>query len=354
MVNPRSDADLLRVINTPARGIGDTTVERLTDFARGGGMSLHEALGRASEIPSLNAGAIKRLTGFSELLDKLVEIARTSSSATDSVKAMLDHSQLISALRADGSEESKTRAENLLELIGAAREFDNNREPLPPSTAEALAVEVPPLQAYLEQVALVAEADQDVGQGRVALMTLHAAKGLEFDVVFLTGMELGVFPHERALRSYDPEEKAEERRLCYVGITRARRRLYLSLAKRRLLYGELRENPPSPFLTEVPRELFAFDAPAIEGRQAFAPTVRKPSWRDENDQALGPRVDRSYSQATELDAQEGDVRGMKVRHQVWGVGVVAAVDGMGADAKLTVRFPDGTVKKIIARYLSPA
>lgn len=254
MANPKSDADLLRIINTPARAIGDTTQDRLQAWAAEREVSLFEALAEVERIQALNATAQKRLRGFRELLDVLVAYAEGAPSASSAVELMLKETKLVEALLAEGSMESETRAENLREFLGAAQEFDLERAARPPPSPEQLAADVPPLQAFLEQISLVGEADGEAQEGRVSLMTLHAAKGLEFDAVFLPGMEDGVFPHNRALDEFgDAEEMSEERRLCYVGFTRARKRLFLSLAQARSLFGELRFNPPSRFLKDVPR-----------------------------------------------------------------------------------------------------
>jgi DNA helicase-2/ATP-dependent DNA helicase PcrA len=193
-----------------------------------------------------------------------------------------------------------------------------------------------------------------VGDGRVALMTLHAAKGLEFDAVFLTGLEDGVFPHARALKGEDPddsEDMAEERRLCYVGFTRARKRLFVSLAQCRSLFGELRYNPPSRFLRDVPPALFGISEQDVpEPPRAVAVAPRKRSW-DEDD---GPRIDRSYSQTSDMDGVGGDVRGMRVRHEQFGTGRVVSTDGNGPNAKVTVEFGGGVgLKRVIARFLIP-
>ena len=352
MVNPRSDADLLRVINTPARGIGDTTVERLTAHAESRGLSLYEALADPSEVPQLNSGAVKRLRAFRELVDALGAGAAEAPNAEASVAKMLELTGYVQALRAEGTDEAFTRAENLLEFKGAAAEFDLQQQSAPPPSEEALELPSTPLQKFLEQVSLVGDADADAGQGKVALMTLHAAKGLEFDVVFLTGMEEGVFPHGRSLsEDADPEEMSEERRLCYVGITRARKRLFVSLAQSRSLFGEVRYNPPSRFLSEIPRELFGFKGPPA----AVPPQVR-PGFqrRDEFDQrADEPTYERdevSYDQR----APEGDVRGMRVRHAQFGVGRVMDVDGSGPTAKLTVKFDSVGLKRVVAKFLQPA
>ncbi len=375
MVNPRSDADLLRIINTPARGIGDTTVERLTDWANTQGKSLYEVLASPERIPGLNGTAVKRLRGFHGLVASLAEFAQTAKDAAGAVDQMLRETKLVETLQGEGSDESMTRAENLREFLGAAQEFDLNRaaaavaaaenapEEVPPEVdAAPLTADVPPLQAFLEQISLVGEADAEVGEGRVALMTLHAAKGLEFDAVFLTGMEEGVFPHSRALRAEagldetddpaDNEEMAEERRLCYVGFTRARKRLFVSLAQCRSLFGELRYNPPSRFLSDVPEKLFGGrEQELAPPPRAVAVAPKKRTW-DEDD---GPRIDRSYSQASsDMDGVGGDVRGMRVRHEQFGVGRVVATDGSGPNAKVTVEFGGNVgLKRVIARFLIP-
>jgi len=374
MVNPRSDADLLRIINTPARGIGDTTVERLSDYADSQGISLYEAIERPEKIPSLNAAAARRLGGVRSLLSSLNAFAQKTQDAAGAVDQMLRETKLVESLMAEGSDESITRAENLREFLGAAQEFDLNRaaaavaaaaaqppedaEPPPPELdAAPLTADVPPLQAFLEQISLVGEADADVGEGRVALMTLHAAKGLEFDAVFLTGLEDGVFPHSRSLTASaedpeDSEEMAEERRLCYVGITRARKRFFASFAQCRSLFGELRYNPPSRFLRDVPPHLFGIDR-EVQEAQRPSPSAVAPRRRtyDEDD---GPRVDRSYSQASDGEGMSGDVRGMRVRHEQFGVGRIVSADGSGPNAKVTVEFGGGVgLKRVIARFLMP-
>ncbi len=350
MVSPRSDADLLRVLNTPARGIGDTTAERLTGAAARAGVSLYEVLAAPERIESLNAGAVRRLSAFRALLDRLLALGAEAANAEQAVQQMLDETGLVAAYVAENTDESLARAENLREFVGAAQEFDLRRAAQAPPGAESLATETSALHAFLEQISLTAEADEEIGEGKVALMTLHAAKGLEFDAVFITGMEDGVFPHSRSIGAEAAaEEMAEERRLCYVGFTRARRRLYLSLAQTRSLFGELRFNPPSRFLAEVPRELFGEALEVAPARvAAVAPRVRRPAGDDET----GPVVDRSYDQTGEY-ADSGDVRGLRVRHGQFGDGVVLEVDGRGPNAKLTVKFASVGLKRVIARFLTP-
>jgi DNA helicase-2/ATP-dependent DNA helicase PcrA len=424
MVNPKSDADLERIINVPARGIGETTVDRLKSYAADAGISLFEALGEASRIETLNGGAVKRLSQVRALLDELVAFGRASPEVTRAAEVMLEKTGLLAGYLADGSDDALTRAENLRELLTATQEFDRERaesmgtttaqgevkelapppppappppEPAPgkkkgpasaqhdlfsmfeppaetvadgaaapPEVTEAnvsavepvsLEVEAPPLQAFLERISLVGDADGEsgAGEGRVSLMTLHAAKGLEFDVVALTGMEEEIFPHRRATQPEASEDDmAEERRLCYVGFTRARRRLICSVAQQRALFGDLKFNPPSRFLSEVPPELFGLDVdgsglPSVEHvpQAARAPILRRRAMDE------GPVVDRTYDQSTDFhQGSDHDVRGQRVQHSQFGKGVIVEVNGKGPNAKILVRFEAG-VKTVIARFLTP-
>ncbi|MFN0063273.1 MAG: ATP-dependent helicase [Myxococcaceae bacterium] len=348
-VNPDSDADFLRVINTPPRGIGDTTVERLEAAAAQQGKSLFRALDDVSAVPSLGAAAQKRLAQFRALADALVVHVQQAASAAEAVQAALAQSQLVVALEAEGTDESLGRAENLREFLGAAQEFDLQRaQRVATPLDDDWGVDISPVQAFLEQISLVADADQDVAEGQVALMTLHAAKGLEFDAVFLPGMEEGVFPHARALaEDVDPEELAEERRLCYVGFTRARKHLILSLAQSRSLFGEVRFNPPSRFLQEVPPNLFDFPAGMPIQPRLVAPVLRRLSPRPSED---GPRVERDgYDQSG--DADSSSPVGRRVRHGQFGEGRIVACEGRGPNAKLTIEFESVGFKRVIARFL---
>lgn len=349
MVNPKSDADLLRVLNVPARGIGDTTTQRLVDFATEKGISLFESLGSLEEIPSLNASALRRLEGFRQLISGLTEVGEESPDAATAVQKMLDQSGLVAAWEAEGTDDGYARAENLREFLGAAQEFDLTQTART-EAPEPLGVPMPALQSFLERISLVGEADAEIGEGRVAMMTLHAAKGLEFDAVFMAGMEEGVFPHSRALdEQVDPEEMEEERRLCYVGFTRARRRLFLSLAQSRALFGELRFNPPSRFLRDIPPKAFGFDTQVpLQSRTMIVPGRKK---RSPDEDSEGRYIDRSYDQSAEWIASQ-DVRGAKVLHSQFGEGEILQCDGQGPNAKVTVRFRTVGLKRVVARFLS--
>ena len=421
MANPRSDADLERVINVPARGIGDTTVERLREYAAEQGISLYEAIEFPERVSSLGGAAVKRLKAFRELAERLVTFAKHTPDSTSAARYMLEQTGLVATYMAEGSDEAIGRAENLKELLTATGEFDRQREerlaasgqplpamvpmpegpgtpgtpdpepevepspqgdlfaafhrPPPPSMSASppeevrvevaldaplsddapLELEVPPLQGFLEQLSLVGDADGETGVGkqRVSLMTMHAAKGLEFDAVFITGMEEEVFPSRRATKpEASEEEMSEERRLCYVGFTRARRRLFCSLAQSRALFGELKFNAPSRFLAEVPQELFGFHVvPQIDRPSHRPPMIRR---RGEDDD--GVQVDRTYDQSTDFHQGGGDteVKGMRVAHTQFGRGQVIDVVGKGPNAKLTIRFDNFGVKTVIARFLQPA
>jgi len=234
VANPSDEVAARRIVNVPRRGIGDTSSDRLVAWARGQGRTFVEALDHAAEA-GVTGTALRGIRQLRSLLDELAAMAASGVGPGDLVSAVVAGTGYAEEMEAEDSVESRGRAENLAELAGAAAQY-------------------PSLDEYLSSVALVSDADDlDPGNGRVSLMTLHTAKGLEFPVVFMVGMEDGVFPHSRSLD--DPVQLEEERRLCYVGITRARSRLYLSHAWSRTLFGSTSRSIPSRFLAEVPDEL---------------------------------------------------------------------------------------------------
>ena len=377
-INPKSDADLERVVNRPARGIGDATLARLQELAREAGISFLEALSDPARIPDLGAAAVRRLRDFRTLVEQLSRQVATAADAYTAAMGVLKLSGLQHAHAALGTDESQERAENLLELAGAAREFDRIRaeQPTAPRPAEAdpeagpLEPEQGALESFLEQINLLGDADSESAAGRVSVMTLHAAKGLELDAVYLTGIEEGVFPHSRALTAdgegFDPEAVAEERRLCYVGITRARRWLTFSLAQTRSLFGDLKKNDPSRFLSDVPRELFSFGAAGKAAEEERIPgetyVEREPAFGapsdfDELDQR--PAHERRPRRAEpprrrQAKAAEGPLPeiGARVKHPSLGEGLVIGASGTGMNATVTVRFPGLGERRIVARFLS--
>jgi DNA helicase II / ATP-dependent DNA helicase PcrA len=379
-LEPRSDLDLERVVNRPPRGIGDKTVERLRAHARGRGSSLYDALAEVDDIEGLKPAARRALSSVREVLAGLARDVPVLDAGA-AVQEVLRRTGLLARLEAEHSDEAAERAENLVELVAAAREFDEATLGLPPPR-DAEDPVPPPLARFLEQIALLGEADQPTPEGRVALMTLHAAKGLEFTAVVLSGLEEGTFPREpwgdvsagEAAEAHD-----EERRLCYVGMTRAKKRLTLSLARRRMGFGEggpsFRQMEPSRFLTDLPPEVFGEAiAREVRAREARAVAPRGPvvrrhpgalpgephieldpsSPQPAERSSRGPRVAIGYDFDQRPESSRAPfARGALVLHASLGEGIVLSCEGAGADAKVTVRFDVGE-KRVLARFLRAA
>jgi len=387
-LNPRSDLDLERVLNRPPRGIGERTVERLRAHAVARGLPLFEAIAEREGVAELKPAARRALGEFHALVAGLAADVPALEAGV-AVQEALRRSGLLARLEEEHSDEAVERAENLAELVAAAREFDEAILGEPPPT-DPEEVRPPPLARFLEQIALLGEADADTPEGRVALMTLHAAKGLEFEAVFLAGLEDGTLPYERPWADQTPSERDEaadeERRLCYVGMTRAKARLTLSLARRRMGYGEAgptwRAMEPSRFLRDLPPELFgdavarevrareAVPAPSpprirrhpgalegephieLDGEEALAPSRAAPAGRPGRAPGGEPTVDYSFDQRPGA-AGAPFARGERVLHASLGEGVVLGCEGAGGDAKATVRFGVGE-KRVLARFLRRA
>ena len=361
LVNPADDVSLLRVINVPKRGIGGTTVDRLKAYAVDTSSSLTETLARVAEVPGLAARARGKLREFAELISTLTSIAQEPElDLADLAKKVLEGTGYLDALATPGSIEEMTRRENVGQLVARMEEFDESKEE-------------PTLSAFLEEVALMTSADeQGESTESLALMTLHMAKGLEFPLVFITGLEEHLLPTSRAIEESQtsPEGLEEERRLFYVGITRARRHLVLAWSRWRYMFGSLQETRPSRFLGEVPRELVEEREIAAAGdlgmraasrrAQRFstpapAKVVRKPApegvhyeW-DESETA---------SHIDEIPLDDGNDLmsvGRWVLHPSWGKGRIVDREGSGSDMKLSISF-GGRLKKVLAAYahLEPA
>jgi DNA helicase-2/ATP-dependent DNA helicase PcrA len=381
---PRSDLDLLRVVNRPARGVGEKSVERLQAFARDHGLALFDALRDVDLVPELPGKARNALAAFRELVAELHGRV-PELDAGIAVQEVLERTDMIGRLKADGTDESVERAENLMELLAAAREFDEAAAAAPPPR-DPDEPPTPPLARFLEGIALLGEADAPTPEGRVALMTLHAAKGLEFDAVILAGLEEGLLPYSRPWRRPESAEERqsdldEERRLCYVGMTRAKRLLTLSLARRRMTYGEagptFRQQQPSCFLADLPPELFGLPARGREPAAAPPRIRRHPGAMEgepviELDHADGwhepgagvggppPRVGVGARREVRVEYDDLDQRphdevalapGDRVVHASLGEGVVRSCEGRGPDAKVTVAFYERGEKRVIARFL---
>ncbi|GAB6157971.1 DNA helicase PcrA [Desulfotomaculum varum] len=319
LVNPADSQSLLRIINVPKRGIGAASLEKITSYALAQGLSLLQALTAVEEIPGLPAKARSQCRLLADLLDTLAKQAAFLS-VTEITEEVLNNTGYRAELTAEDTVEARTRLENLQEFLTVTKEFDQQQG------------EAAGLVDFLANISLVTDLDRhDPEADQVVLMTLHSAKGLEFPVVFLTGMEEGVFPHSRAL--FDQCEMEEERRLAYVGITRAEEQLYLTHCWERTLFGRTNMNPRSRFLEEIPDELTDAAKP-LPGKQGSVT-----GW---GSQAAG---------ATRATAQTGIfLLGDRVRHRKWGEGVIVKVSGEGGDAELTVAFPEQGLKTLIAQY----
>jgi DNA helicase-2/ATP-dependent DNA helicase PcrA len=375
VINPDDAMALQRIINVPTRGIGDATVERVAALAHERQISFSAALQDAAAEPeTLGAGPRKRVAAFVELMQGLRAEADALGPAALAERVM-EASGYRDALAAESSLESEGRLENLLELIAQMREYEKEAEE-------------PTLSGFLERVALASDVDgYDPEKGAVSLMTVHTAKGLEFPAVFITGMEERIFPHARSID--DDSAIEEERRLCYVAVTRARKQLALSRVRRRRLSGQELPGIPSRFLAELPAdsiEAIIMERPAgygggAEGQGPWGGRwSRDPAPDGYGSEYTGPRTSRligtppsrrgpgapaslprsraaggelvvDYDAAPADDAGPGLVVGMKLGHAQFGVGEVRGWQGVGADLKVTIRFPQAGVKTILARFL---
>ncbi|HSH68588.1 MAG TPA: 3'-5' exonuclease, partial [Deferrisomatales bacterium] len=325
VLNPDDPVAFLRVVNSPPRGIGKTSVERLLGVAAKRGQGLWEAVGAALDEGLLATRAARAVAGFMALLDGWREAVGTAP-LRDLLGNILRESGYAAALGAEGGEQAETRLENLEELLNAAEAFEQ--------------AEQGGIRDFLDRAALVSDQDQaEERSDAVTLMTLHAAKGLEYPAVFLTGMEEGVFPHH--MSSDRPAGLEEERRLCYVGMTRAMDRLYLTRAHIRRVYGaEGYLRPPSRFLRELPSQVY----PGVT--VVSTPVAEEPGFTAEADPPLAAPAEGRYFAP---EPGEASFRpGMLVRHPTYGVGSVVRVDGHGQRAKVTVRFVDSGTRKFIA------
>jgi len=326
LVNPADAAALRRIVNRPARGIGKATLERAEALAQERGLSLFDGLRAFAAAESGRAGTAVR--AFVALIDALAGELLEASPA-DAIARVLERTGTLRALETEATPEAQARLENLRELMLGAEDF---------AAANAEASDGrSPLEQFLDQVALVSDLDSaELRDDRVSLMTVHSAKGLEFPVVYVVGMEEGVFPHQSSSR--DPRALEEERRLCYVAMTRAMERLTLCWAHERRRYGSRSFGTPSRFLREIPAALVErLGAPSFEARDDDRPSY-----------------DYSYDQRAPRAGEPGDdagiARGMRVRHPIFGAGSVLEVIGSGPGQALRIRFDRAGVKKIIVRY----
>jgi len=325
LVNPDDQVAVKRVVNAPKRGIGDTTLGHLDRFAQREGISFFSALERAAEVGQLNARAVRQIKEFLATVEVLT--ARLEEGGVKAaLESVLVDTGYIAELESERSIEAMGRVENLRELVGVAEEFEKAGEGSVVGGEDWDGIpNQRRLELLLEQTSLVSETDElEEGSGAVTLMTLHNAKGLEFPVVIIVGMEDGVFPHMRSLA--DPDELEEERRLCYVGITRAQQRLYLTNAWSRMLFGGSNHNPPSRFLTEIPPGLLEKAGKRVRDHRSEKGVVAP--------------------QETILELGPGD----RVRHDKWGSGTVREVIGRGDRAEAVVWFDTEGKKRLLLAW----
>jgi DNA helicase-2/ATP-dependent DNA helicase PcrA len=320
--NPQDVVSFERIVNSPRRGIGQTSLGRVVGHAQSTGIDIWDAAADPAAVPGLGTAAQRALGRFMETMTALRERAEENVPIGDLLESLLDDTGYIDALKAERTIEAQGREENLAELVEYAREFDATAEP-----------EQDTLDVFLQTVALVADADTRTDdEGLVTLMTLHNAKGLEYPIVFIAGMEEGVFPHSRAL---DEGALEEERRVAYVGITRARTNLYLVSARRRNVFGAIQYGMRSRFLDEIPAELT--DRPSERARRSGlgAGSAQRPtSWASSSLREVAPSV----------DFRLGD----DVMHAAFGAGVVTGIEPGGI---VVVRFAgDGSERKLMAEY----
>ena len=362
LANPAADSACERVINVPARGLGDTTVDRLRAAARASSIGVFEAarLAAHGDVAGIGAGPRKKLQGFVELVDGLRDVIKQGASVAETIIQVVDRSGLRAKLEADDGAESRDRLDNLAELVTIASDFDDE-------SAEAQSVD-----AFLERISLAAPGDSAASGESVTLMTIHVAKGLEWPAVFITGMEDGLFPSLREREGVSEDAQLEEeRRLAYVAITRARKQLVLSHARTRRVWGEVRLQGPSRFLEDLPPAVLAQPvrrgpvtpkAPAIVDGTWTAVTRRTPRSRfgrgsmagaDEFDQRA-PDDDPVFQVDGDVEADAPFRSGDAVAHTLLGIGRVVAVTGSGKDVRVIVDFPEAGRKTVLPRFLRSA
>ncbi len=319
LVNRLDAVSLRRIVNVPRRGIGATTMQRLDAYAASEMISLFEAMKHVDQIPNLRNATALKIQQFVQTIEDI----DLDQSPTGVIEELLESSGYVDALQQEGTVEAETRIENVRELLSAAKEYEEREED---ST----------LAGFLETVTLVSDTDEyDEQSDQVTLMTLHSAKGLEFPVVFLTGLEEGVFPHQRAFQSELQME--EERRLCYVGITRAEEQVFLTSAVERRIFGNTWRNLVSRFIEEVPPDLLAYPQ-------------RKELKRRPVVSSFDPDEDSGNTAPLLYQMDE------RVSHAKWGRGTIIDVSGHGSDIRVTILFDSGTQKTLMAEYarLQPA
>jgi DNA helicase II / ATP-dependent DNA helicase PcrA len=341
-MNPADDMAVKRVINVPARGIGKTTVEKLEEFSMTHKLSLLNAIDKACDERVFNAGTTSKLRNFATLIKDLENLSQEHP-LLDFYQLVLERSGYLESLTREESVEAKARIENLEELSNAIMQFMKER----PDAS---------LQTFLEEMALVSDVDSlDEEQNSVTMMTMHISKGLEYPYVFIVGVEENLFPSGRSVDEEDEASLEEERRLAYVGMTRAREKLFLTFARARRVWGQEQFNPPSRFIKEIPEALVSFSTAMnmpkfVTKYQHSSSGQAAPNYKIKKN-SFGQDFD-SFPDYDEIDGGTGNdfQKGMKVRHPTFGAGSVFQTEGSGEEQKISVLFADQTIKKFVAKY----
>lgn len=341
IVNPADAMSFQRIVNEPKRGIGATNLAKLRDFADEHDWSLLTAAQNVA-LTNITGKARKALQQFADTMQALIEM-RQHLSVTDLTSAVLDKTGYLETLLQHHNLENETRVENINEFLSVTKQFDQTYEP-EDEDSDALA-------DFIADVALLSDQDDvDESKQEVTLMTLHAAKGLEFPVVFLVGMEEGIFPLSRAI--LDDKELEEERRLAYVGITRAKKKLYLTNAYGRMLYGRHQNNPASRFIDEINDDLLSIendDGAALAHSYHFTPQSRTKRYSNSDGQHFAKTTAKTAGGSVGAEKQTWQP-GDKVEHRKWGIGTVISVKNSGENMELNIAFPEVGIKKLMAVF----
>lgn len=331
IANPDDSMSLNRIINTPKRGIGPTTMAKFNSFASENNFGMLDTFNNLALAPITGSAATK-LNKFGDSFRNIVKYA-LDHNVTELTEKILDEFGYLDALKADKTLEAEARIENIQEFLGVTKRFDDNYEPEDEGANS--------LEDFLAEVSLLSDQDDLEDEGNeVTLMTLHAAKGLEFPVVFLVGMEEGIFPISRALN--DPAELEEERRLAYVGITRARQELYLTNAMSRMLFGRIQSNPASRFIEEI-------DKKDLNVEQSEKAIIDISARRQKSSFHKVKPVAKKAAGAVGADKKTWNI-GDQVQHKAWGIGVVTKVMGTGEDMELDIAFAEQGIKRLLAAF----
>ncbi|SHJ99062.1 DNA helicase PcrA [Paramaledivibacter caminithermalis] len=334
--NPIDDVSLLRVINTPKRGIGNKTIERLKEIADQRGEKLFNTMLDINEIGGFSKRVTAGINSFLDVVTKYI-VNKDEFKITEIIENVLKETGYIEELKNENTVEATTRIENLGEFMSVAMEFENNSE-------------INTLEEFLGSISLSSDLDNlEDDDNTVTLMTLHSAKGLEFPVVFMVGMEDGVFPGSRSM--VDDEELEEERRLCYVGITRAKEELYLTHASMRTLYGRTNVNPVSRFIDDIPQELLDIEGILGSRSESGLDVNNLNSFANSHMISLRKPKEQKIQKKPASNVSSSEIKpGTKVQHKKFGTGTIISIDGTGDKAELTIAFDQQGIKKLMLGF----